>query len=244
MPFRNTKTPKKPKDNSKQKYVVPMKRCSSGAMTYYLTPELEEVFCRLYPITMNPDLMEMFGISFSTLQRFKRAYKLCKNKKVILKKHAAQIKRINRESGYYASLKGKRPCPQCFEAYRRKLEEGWYPLKNEKEGNTVRYRHLMKKRGEMRKELIRKEKRRYDLCMVPLTNIPTHLYAGCAYSRQEVTVRNRAKKFGYILGSIDPDLGERHIIFYTDETKRRPLFESGVAKTLQFSFVKYKQPKQ
>ena len=69
MSFNHTKTPTKGSSGRKQRYVVPTRRGKYGAMEYYFTPELEAEFRRLYPITLNPVLMDWFGISFSTMIR-------------------------------------------------------------------------------------------------------------------------------------------------------------------------------
>ena len=71
MSYNNTKTPIKPTDEAK--WQVPMRQHPTrNVMEYYLEGELEERFCKLFPKHTNRRLMQWFGISFSTLQRFKR----------------------------------------------------------------------------------------------------------------------------------------------------------------------------
>jgi hypothetical protein len=65
-----------------------------GVNAYYLTPELEQHFRRLYPTTLNRDMMRLFGISFVTMQRFKRQLGLTKNMTTIRRKQAAIAKQI------------------------------------------------------------------------------------------------------------------------------------------------------
>ena len=84
MSFRNTKTPSKP--TTPAKWQVPMRPNSkSGVKEYYLEGELKERFCKLFPKNSNRRMMAWFGISFSTLQRFKREFGLEKDMKSIIR---------------------------------------------------------------------------------------------------------------------------------------------------------------
>ena len=87
MAFPNTHTPTRAEITGKARYQCPMHKVH-GADAYYLTPEMEKHFRRLYPVTMNRDMMRLFGISFSTVQRFKRSLGLEKKMKTIRRKHA------------------------------------------------------------------------------------------------------------------------------------------------------------
>ena len=105
MSFRNTKTPLKP--TTAAKWQVPMRpNVKSGAKEYYLEGELKERFCKLFPKNSNRRMMTWFGISFSTLQRFKRECGLEKDMKAIRKQQAKDAKKTCEENGYYASLRG------------------------------------------------------------------------------------------------------------------------------------------
>lgn len=226
MSFNNTKTPLKPTDQSKVIYPLPKRANAQSRVTeYYLTPELEAKLRELFPVTMNHQLMEWFGMSHSTLHRFARELGLTKNREVILKKHAMQIKAICRRNGYYKSIKGKKPSQQCIEATKKKWAEGFRPIIRLKEISPRRYKALCRRMSEERKALIEREKRRYSLTLMQLSNLPTHLYSGDRYSNTDRFIRYYAKQKGYILGSIDPDAGERHVIYYTDQMIRLPRFE-------------------
>ena len=92
MSFNNTRTPTK--SNTKPKYPVPMRpNGKNGTMAYYMEGELKQKFCRLFTIHSNRRIMQWFGISFSTVQRFKREFGLEKNMKVIRKVQARDIKK-------------------------------------------------------------------------------------------------------------------------------------------------------
>lgn len=222
MSFNNTKTPTMGSSGRKQRYVVPMRRNKYGAMEYYFTPELEAEFRRLYPITLNPILMDWFGISFSTMQRFKRELGLAKNRKIILKKHAAQVKKICQKNGYYDSLKGKAPSPQCLAAYERKKAEGFSSIRSLKENNPRKYRAYIERKRAARVEVWRREHRRVELGLSQKTGL---LCPQFPFTRRQVCHRSNALKRGYILGDKRENMGERYTIFYDRNTERSALFE-------------------
>lgn len=227
MSFNGTHTPRKGESRRKQKYVVPMRKGKMGAMEYYLTPELEKEFIRLYPITMNPDLMGLFGLSFSTLQRFKRMYGLEKNRKVILKKHSAQVKQICKRNGYYESLKGKDVSPQCRAASDALRAAGFHPLKHLKETNPRRYKAIQRRRSERRSAQMKSEKRRIEIGLSQKTNLHLPQFK---FTKSQVNHRYHAYMRGYILGDKREKFGERYTIYYDKDTERNNLFERNLAK--------------
>lgn len=229
MSFNNTKTPLKPTDLTKVRYPVPMRRGKHNAMVYYLTPELEEKLRELYPKTMNAQLMQWFGLSHSTLHRFAITLGLEKDMAVIHHKHGQQVKAICRRNGYYDRLKGKRPSEATIEGTRRKRSEGFVPLHRLKELSPRRYKAYCRKLSRKRKELIEQERRRYNISLLPLTDLPVRLYAGCKYSRYESMARHNARRMGYVVGDSDPELGERMIIYYTPQTERHEAFEQSAS---------------
>ena len=222
MSFNHTKTPTKGSSGRKQRYVMPTRKGKNGATEFYFTPELEAEFRRLYPITLNPVLMDWFGISFSTMQRFKRELGLEKNRKVILKKHAAQVKKICKKNGYYDSLKGKAPSPQCHAAYERKRAEGFSSIRSLKENNPRGYRAYLKRKSAARTEVWRKEHRRVAMGLSQKTSL---LCPQFAYTKRQVCHRSNALRRGYILGDKRESMGERYTIFYDRNTERTPVFE-------------------
>lgn len=161
MSFPNTHTPKLSEITGEAKYQCPT-HIVNGAVTYYMTPELEARFRKLYPVTMNRDMMQLFGISFSTVQRFKRQFGLEKKMKTIRRKQAAVAKKINEESGFFDTLRGKPLSEACYKAAAEKRATGWHPLKGLSHRNNRKYHRIMKKRSENRKELMRKEKMRVE----------------------------------------------------------------------------------
>lgn len=76
MSFNNTRTFRKPA--GKAKWQAPMRpHNGTGPMEYYLEGELREKFRRLFPIHSNRRMCTWFGLSFATLQRFKREITMC-----------------------------------------------------------------------------------------------------------------------------------------------------------------------
>ena len=213
MSFNNTKTPNKP--IGKAKWQVPMRpNAKSGMMEYYIEGELKERFCKLFPKNSNRRMMTWFGISFSTLQRFKREFGLEKDMKSIIRQQAKDTKRICERNGYYASIRGKAPSEACLEATRQLRAAGFHPIKQLKANNPRKYKRLMQKKSEQRKELWRKERMRmvYGLerrtkLRLPLNSL-THAASACKYMM--------IRECNYFA---DPD-GDSHIICYDSQTRR------------------------
>jgi len=195
---------------------------------------LEAHFVRLYPTTMNRDMMRLFGISFSTLQRFKRELGLQKKMKTIRHKQAQLAKRICEENGYYESMRGKAPCEAAMEATRQLRASGWHPMQVVRK-NKRRYQRLMQKRSEKRKELMRKERIRVDWGMEQNTNL--HIPYD-PYGKRRTSFKSTCKRVGYIPGNAHKP-SERWIIYYTNETQRGELREKhGIALGFKFEPLK------
>ena len=223
MSFRNTKTPLKPATEAK--WQVPMRpNAQSGVKEYYLEGELKERFCKLFPKNSNRRMMTWFGISFSTLQRFKREFGLEKDMQAIRKQHAKDIKKICERNGYYASIRGKKPSEAAIEATRRLRASGFTPINQLKATNPRKYKRLMRKRSEQRKELFRKERLRafYGLERKTHLRIPSNPMSRRAIAHKYAMI----KACNYFA---DP-LGDPHIICYDSETQRSERRETTAAK--------------
>ena len=213
MSFNNTKTPLKP--TTPAKWQVPMRpNPTSGMKEYYLEGELKERFCKLFPKNSNRRMMAWFGIGFSTLQRFRRECGLEKDMKSIIRQQAKDTKRICEKNGYYASIRGKAPSEACMEAARQLRAAGFHPIKQLKANNPRKYKRMLRKKSEQRKELWRKERMRmvYGLerrtkLRLPLNSL-THAASACKYMM--------IRECNYFA---DPD-GDSHIICYDSQTRR------------------------
>ena len=223
MSFRNTKTPLKP--TKEAKWQVPMRPSpKNGVSAYYLEGELKERFCKLFPKNSNRRMMAWFGLSFSTLQRFKREFGLEKDMKSIIRQQAKDTKRICEKNGYYASLRGKKPSEACFDGARKLFASGFHPMNQLKANNPRRYKQLLRKRSEQRKELYRKEQLRAFYGLERQTNlrIPTNPMSRRATAQKYAMI----KCCNYFP---DPD-GDPHIVCYDSETQRSARREATAAK--------------
>lgn len=223
MSFHNTKTPLKP--TTAAKWQVPMRPHHKGGKDeYYLEGELKERFCQLFPKNSNRRLMKWFGISFSTLQRFRRELGLQKDMRAIRKQQAKDTKRICEKNGYYASLRGKALSEACLEAARKLRASGFHPLKQLKANNPRKYKRMLRKRSEQRKELWRKEQLRAFYGLERKTNlrIPSSPLSHRASSHKHAMI----KCCNYFA---DP-LGDPHIICYDSDTQRSARREATAAK--------------
>ena len=148
------------------------------------------------------------------MKRFKREFGIKKDMQAISKQHAKDIKRICERNGYYASIRGKAPSDACLEATRQLRAAGFHPIKQLKSNNPRKYKRLMQKKSEQRKELWRKERMRmvYGLerrtkLRLPLNSL-THAASACKYMM--------IRECNYFA---DPD-GDSHIICYDSQTRR------------------------
>ena len=162
MSFGNTKTPLKP--TGKAKYQLPMRATpeSNGVKTYVLEGELKKKFIKLFPKNSNRRMMEWFGISFSTVQRFKNELGLKKDMKAIRRQQIMDVKKTCEENGYYDSLRGKPVSEACKEGSRRLRASGFCPMRALKKKNPRRFKAIIRRRAEARKELWRKERLREE----------------------------------------------------------------------------------
>ena len=223
MSFNNTKTPLKP--TTPAKWQVPMRpHQGMGVMEYYLEGELKERFCKLFIKNSNRRMMTWFGISFSTLQRFKCEFGLEKDMQAVRKQQAKDIKKICEKNGYYASIRGKKPSDACREAARKLRASGFQPLKQLKANNPRKYKRMLRKMSEQRKELWRKERLRafYGLERQTKLCIPDAPMSRRASAQKHAMI----KACNYFA---DP-LGDPHIICYDGETQRSARREATAVK--------------
>ena len=193
MSFGNTKTPRKP--TGEAKYQIPMRATpeSNGVKTYLLEGDLKKKFIKLFPKNSNRRMMEWFGISHSTLRRLKTELGLKKDMKAIRHQLAMDTKKICEKNGYYASLRGKPLSEACQEGRRRLRSSGFHPMKVLKEKHPRRYKNVLRRRAEDRKELIRKERLReeYGLERKTKLNLPQRPITCSAASFKYMMIHKR-----------------------------------------------------
>ncbi len=222
MSFRNTKTPTKP--DGVAKWQVPMRpNPKSGLMEYYLEGEIRDKFIELFPKHSNRRIMQWFGLSFSTLQRFRRELGLKKDMRKIRRELTRDVKRICEKNGYYESLRGKKPSEATIEATRRLFATGFHPLKRLKEISPRRYKATLERYSMARKEMWRKENLRamYGLERKTRLRIP------------DIPMTRRAKKQKHAMikfcnyFAVDDDVWT---VCYDSQTRRSPQREATAIK--------------
>ena len=174
MSFNGTKTPLKP--TGVAKWQVPKRKTENGVMAYCLEGELKELFVKNFPIHSNRRIMQWFGISHSTTQRFARQLGLKKDMARIHKEQARDIKRACEKNGYYDSIRGKGMPEYALIGLRKLREEGFSSIVRLREKSPRKYKKYIEKKSEARKELWRKERMRekYGLERKTKLNIPFH----------------------------------------------------------------------
>lgn len=222
MSFRNTKTPTKP--DGVAKWQVPVRpHPKAGVMKYYLEGEIRDKFIELFPKHSNRRMMQWFGISFSTLQRFKRELGLEKDMRKIRKELARDVKRICEKNGYYESLRGKKPSEAALEAARRLRATGFHPLKRLKEISPRRYKATLEKKSMARKEVWRKENLRamYGLEQKTRLRVPCNPITHRASAQKHAMI----KSCNYF--AVDDDVWT---VCYDSQTRRSPRREATAIK--------------
>lgn len=211
MSFPGTKTPLKP--TGVAKWQVPMQRKENGMTAYCLEGELKELFIKNFPIHSNRRIMQWFGISHSTTQRFARQLGLKKDMKRIRKEQARDAKRICEKNGYYASLRGKAMPENALVGLRKLRDEGFSSIARLREKSPAKYKKYREKMSESCKEVWRKERLRakYGLERKTKLNIPFHPMTRAQTCQKHVMI----KKYNYFA---DPD--DRHAVCYDSQTRR------------------------
>lgn len=218
MSFCNTKTPSKP--DAPGKWQIPMRpHNGTGPMEYYLEGELRELFIKNFPKHSNRRIMQWFGVSFATVQRFARSLGLKKDMTAIRRELARDVKKICERNGYYDSLRGHPLSEACMEAAREKRADGFHPMKQLKADNPRRYKRILKKRGEARKEQVRKERLRmlYGLDRKKHLRLPENPLGSAASSQKHAMIR----KNNYFACPGHPSW-----VCYDSDTRRSPRREA------------------
>lgn len=211
MSYPGTKTRTKP--TGVAKWQVPKRRNEHGQPAYVLEGELRELFVKNFPIHSNRRIMQWFGLSHSTTQRFARGLGLKKDMARIRKELVRDIKRTCEKNGYYASLRGKSLPENALMGLRKLYEGGFSAISRLKEKSPAKYKRFCEKVSESHKEMWRKERLReeYGLERKTKLNIPFHPMTHRQSSQKHLMI----KKYNYFA---DPD--DRHAVCYDSQTRR------------------------
>ena len=211
MSYSGTKTPAKP--TGVAKWQVPKRRNKNGQPAYVLEGELRELFIENFPIHSNRRIMQWFGLSHSTTQRFARGLGLKKDMTRIRKELVRDIKRTCEKNGYYDSLRGKSLPENALIGLRKLYEGGFSAISRLKEKSPRKYKKYREKMSESHKDMWRKERLRakYGLERKTKLNIPFHPMT----HKQSSCKHYMIKKYNYFA---DPD--DRHAVCYDSQTRR------------------------
>ena len=182
-------------------------------MAYFLEGELKELFIKNFPVHSNRRIMQWFGLSYSTTQRFARGLGLKKDMARIRKELVRDIKRTCEKNGYYASLRGKSLPENALMGLRKLYEEGFTAISRLKEKSPRKYKKYREKMAESHKEMWRKERLRakYGLERKTKLNIPFHPMTHRQSSQKHLMI----KKYNYFADPDDP-----HNVCYDSQTRR------------------------
>lgn len=221
MSFHNVKNSDKPKE--KAKWQVPMRTWRGKTKEYYLTEDLEEKFRKMFPIHSNRRLMRWFGISFATVQRFKRELGLVKDKKAIYKELGRDVVRTCEANGYYDFLRNKPVSEACREGFRKRLASGFHPIKTMKEKNPQKYKRWNERRAQAWREKREKEVLRVKYGLKQKTNFRIVLspmsQSACSQKHSMIVMNN------YFSDPQHPDW-----VCYDNETRRSARREATAVK--------------
>ena len=195
------------------KWQVPKRRNEHGQPAYVLEGELRELFVKNFPIHSNRRIMQWFGLSHSTTQRFARGLGLKKDMARIRKELVRDIKRTCEKNGYYDSLRGKSLPENALIGLRKLYEGGFSAISRLKEKSPRKYKKYREKMSESHKDMWRKERLRakYGLERKTKLNIPFHPMT----HKQSSCKHYMIKKYNYFA---DPD--DRHAVCYDSQTRR------------------------
>ena len=195
------------------KWQVPKRRNKNGQPAYVLEGELRELFIKNFPIHSNRRIMQWFGLSHSTTQRFARGLGLKKDMTRIRKELARDIKQTCEKNGYYDSLRGRGMPENALIGLRKLYEGGFSAISRLKEKSPRKYKKFREKMAESHKDMWRKERLRakYGLERKTKLNIPFHPMT----HKQSSCKHYMIKKYNYFA---DPD--DRHALCYDSQTRR------------------------
>ena len=195
------------------KWQVPKRRNEHGQPAYVLEGELRELFVKNFPIHSNRRIMQWFGLSHSTTQRFARGLGLKKDMTRIRKELVRDIKRTCERNGYYDSLRGRGMPENALIGLRKLYEGGFSAISRLKEKSPRKYKKYREKMSESHKDMWRKERLRakYGLERKTKLNIPFHPMT----HKQSSCKHYMIKKYNYFA---DPD--DRHAVCYDSQTRR------------------------
>lgn len=202
-----------------------------------LTPEQEAWLRKYFPTNRGDILREKMGLSLTTFYRVCKTLGIKKTDAVrarIWRASSRKGAKTCRQNGYYDSVKGKQPSPQCVEAVKERwklVKEGkaLSPLAQLKKHHPQRYKNACKKLSDNKKRLFKMEKLRLMSGMKQVSKLRNIRVT--PYTRSQTSHRHSALERGYwyYKGCAEND-PERWNIYYDEGTQRAPIFEENLVK--------------
>lgn len=203
-----------------------------------LNEEQKAWLVRWYPVTENRRLAKAMGVSLEAMRSYARRLgvkgKSATGMAAIRKRAGKAAAKTNERNGCYERKRGK----PVSEATRQGQMKRWQdvregrrlsPMEELKQRDPKAYAENMRLKSELRKEMIRKEKRRIIYGMERKTKLSVVVLK--PYTRSQTQHRHNALQRGYLL---DEDCSEgqpgRYVIYYDDETQRSERFEKNCLK--------------
>lgn len=156
-------------DEVKQLYVLPRRDTRHGKKCY-LAGKSKKAFYELYPITPTWELVIVFGVSRATIDRLAKLHGLQKNMDVIKKIQTERMLQTMEKTGYFESIRGRKPSQACVNALKRKYASGFNPLRKIMQEDPDRFLEIVNKRNATRAENRRKEALRIKYGLERKTN--------------------------------------------------------------------------
>ena len=203
-----------------------------------LNEEQKAWLVRWYPVTENKRLAKAMGVSLDAMRSYARRLgvkgKSATGMAAIRKRAGKAAAKTNERNGCYERKRGK----PVSEATRQGQMKRWQdvregrrlsPMEELKQRDPKAYAENMRLKSDLRKEMIRKEKRRVIYGLERKTSLKIVVIN--PYTRSQTCHRHSALKRGYLL---DTDCSEgspgRYVIYYDDETQRSAKFEANCIK--------------
>ena len=203
-----------------------------------LNEEQKAWLVRWYPVTENKRLAKAMGVSLDAMRSYARRLgvkgKSATGMAAIRKRAGKAAAKTNERNGCYERKRGK----PVSEATRQGQMKRWQdvregrrlsPMEELKQRDPKAYAENMRLKSDLRKEMIRKEKRRVIYGLERKTSLKIVVIN--PYTRSQTCHRHSALKRGYLL---DEDCSEgqpgRYVIYYDDETQRSAKFEANCIK--------------
>lgn len=201
-----------------------------------LSPPQEVWLRKYFPTVSSAILRDMMGATLTTFYRIVKDAGLKKPdevKKQMWSKASYKGQETKRRNGYYASMRGKAPSPQCIASIKRywqRVREGkeLHFLTAMKQNDPQEYESYCKRIGKNRHRLIQSEHFRMLSGLKRQTKLHLSLVH---YTKRQVAHRSNALKRGYwFYEDCSENGGERFNIYFDNDTVRSLRFEANLRK--------------